>query len=158
MIWLVWIQSTTEVYLEGSNGRSAFWSRQEVWQFAEDGNVHDLSSQGIKYDRYEQHRTWSDLNESHLPRARYFQVVFLRLRLGALDLTSTFRLSIGLLILFALLHPDQSYLGLKVPRQLYPLTPFPLIISILPQFPFTFSYNFCLISSRCHTRRAINVI
>jgi hypothetical protein len=33
----------------------------------------------------------------------------------------------------------------------YPLIPCPLVISILPQFSFTFSYNFCLILRRCET-------
>ena len=151
MIWLVGIQSTNEVRLESTNGRSAFWSRQEFWQFAEDGNVHHLGSQGIKYDHYEQLRTLGLTSTKVICQEpdtfKWSSKVYV-LKPSILLQPSDCLLASSYLLSHT---SDQSYLGLKVPRQVYPLVPSPLVISILPQFPFTFPYNFCLISRRSAT-------
>jgi hypothetical protein len=86
-----------------------------------------MDSQGIKYahDATTPY-TWSDLDESHLPRARYFQMLFQSLHRSP----------------SSLLQPSECLLPP------YPLIPSPLVVSILPQFPFKFSYNFGPISCR----------
>ena len=65
-----------------------FGAARSFWQFAEDGSVHHLSSQGIKYDYYEQLHTRCDLDESHLPRDTFKWSS--KAYVLDLDLTSTF--------------------------------------------------------------------
>jgi hypothetical protein len=125
-----------------------FWSRQEFWQFAEDGDVHHPSNQGIKYDHYEKLRilglTSTKAICQELDTFKWSSKVYV-LELSILLLPSD--------CLLASLPYLPSYIGSILFRTQSTTPslssdPSPLVISILSQFPFTFSCNFCLISCR----------